>query len=228
VLAIAGAASVLLLVGVVLPRFAVILGDLGAALPPTTRFVIGAGELARRGALPIIVGVIALVLAWRSWVASAEGRERWHALLLSVPVLGAIRRKAASARMAAALSALLESGVPLASAMTHAARTSGDAALAARMLDSREAVSSGERLSRAVGRCGALTDTLVHLIRAGEETGRLAQLLGHGARIERLDAERAVRTAVQLIEPAMILTFGGLVALVAAALLQAVYSVRPV
>lgn len=228
VLAIAGAASVLLLAGVVLPRFALILSDLGATLPPTTRFVIAAGEATRRLALPGAVAIVGSILAWRSWTSTGQGREQWHRFLLALPLIGAVRRKAASARTAASLSALLESGVPLASAMTHAARSGGDAALEARFLESREAVTGGERLSRAVARFGAMTDTLAHLIRAGEETGRLAALLGHGARIERLDAERAVRMAVRLIEPVMILAFGGMVALVAAALLQAVYSVRPV
>jgi general secretion pathway protein F len=67
----------------------------------------------------------------------------------------------------------------------------------------------------------------VRLIRAGEETGRLAGMLEHAARIEGVRAEATVRSAVRVIEPAMIIGFGAVVALVAASLLQAVYSVRP-
>jgi general secretion pathway protein F len=67
----------------------------------------------------------------------------------------------------------------------------------------------------------------VRLVGAGEETGRLAELLEHAARIERERAQDITRAAVRLLEPGLILVFGALVALVAAALLQAVYSVRP-
>jgi general secretion pathway protein F len=67
----------------------------------------------------------------------------------------------------------------------------------------------------------------VRLVRAGEETGRLAELLDHAARIEAERAQEQTRAIVRLLEPGIILAFGGIVALVAAALLQAVYSVRP-
>jgi len=226
-LAVAATASVALLVGVVLPRFGAILADLGQSLPPTTRFVLNASTLIRAWApAGAIATAIALVL-WRSWISTDEGRERWHALLLELPLLGSIRRSAAAARTGAALSALLESGVPMAAAMMHAARASGDASLTKRILTAREAVVQGRRPSDALSEEAALTPTAVRLARAGEETGRLAEMLSHAAALERERAESMVRSAVRLLEPALILVFGGLVALVAAALLQAIYSVRP-
>jgi general secretion pathway protein F len=228
VLALAGIASMALLVGVVLPRFAAILGDLGQALPPTTRLVLAAATLVRAGAVP---ATLALAAAWglgRAWLARPEGRSRAHALLLRIPVLGGVRRAAATGRACAALAALLESGVPASTALRHAARASGDAALEQALLAAREAILTGERPWAALERLNALTPTAVRLVRAGEETGRLAALLGHAARLERERAERTVKTAVRLLEPALLLAFGGLVALVAAALLQAIYSVRPV
>jgi general secretion pathway protein F len=74
---------------------------------------------------------------------------------------------------------------------------------------------------------GAATATVVRLARAGEESGRLASLLTHGSRIEREQAIQRTRSMVKLLEPTLILLFGGLVALVAAAMLQAMYSIRP-
>jgi len=72
-----------------------------------------------------------------------------------------------------------------------------------------------------------MTPTAVRLVQAGEETGRLAHMLAHAATLEREQAERKLHAAVRLLEPGMILVFGGIVAVVAAALLQAIYSVRP-
>ena len=227
ILAAAGSASLALLVGVVLPRFAVILADLGQALPPSTRLVLGAADALRALALPAVIAAAALLALWRAWTASEDGRRRWHALLLALPVAGAVRRAAAVSRVAASLAGLLESGVPLGAALAHAGRSAGDAALAARLADARERVMVGARLSRALEESDAATPTAVKLVRAGEETGRLAPMLAHAARIERDRAERSVKGAVKLLEPVMILVFGAVIALVAASLLQAVYSVRP-
>jgi type II secretory pathway component PulF len=185
-------------------------------------------SVVRAGALPaLFAGSIALVLG-RAWVATDDGRARWHALLLGLPVLGAIRCAAATARVAAALASLLDSGVPVAAALLHAASASGDAAIASRLRTAREGIIAGPRPSAALAAANALTPATVRLVRAGEETGRLSAMLAHAATLERDRTTRMVASAVRLLEPAIILVFGGLVALVAAALLQAIYSVRPV
>jgi general secretion pathway protein F len=227
ILAAAGVGSVGLLVGVVLPRFALILTDLGQALPPTTRFVVDAAGVTRAGALPAFVTLAALAVVWRRWTASDTGRAQWHAYLLTLPGVGTVRRAAATSRGCSAAAALLHSGVPIAGALRHAAAATGDAAIATRLLAARERVVTGQRISRALAESDALTPTAVRLVGAGEETGRLAELLEHAARIERERAQEITRAAVRLLEPGLILVFGALVALVAAALLQAVYSVRP-
>ena len=226
VLGAAGVGSVTLLVGVVLPKFALILAELGQALPPTTRLVLGAAALARAAVLPAALVAALIGVVWMRWTATAEGRRTWHAALLRIPMVGTVRRAAAASRASAALAALLEGGVPIAAAMQHAAAASGDAALGARLLAAREMVMHGGRVSRALADTHGATPTVVRLARAGEESGRLATLLAHAAKIERERAAQAVRNAVRLVEPAMIVLFGGIVALVAASLLQAIYSVR--
>ena len=129
--------------------------------------------------------------------------------------------------MAHSLSALLESGVTIASALVLAGRATADAEIEARIAAARAGVNTGEPLSRALETNGAATPTVVRLVRAGEESGRLAAMLGHAAKIEQERADRIVRTAVRMLEPMLLLTFASIVAIIAAALLQAIYSVRP-
>ncbi|HET7188382.1 MAG TPA: type II secretion system F family protein [Gemmatimonadaceae bacterium] len=226
-LAGAGSAAVVLLVGVVIPRFATILGDLGQSLPPSTRIVLGAAGVMRAAWLPSTLAAIVTGVLWYAWVSTAEGRRQWHAVLLRVPIIGAVRLADASARICTALSALLASGVAIAPALSGAARAAGDAELHARILEARKSVEQGERTSAALARHGAATELVVRLAQAGEESGRLADMLAHAARMERDRVTRQVRGAVRLIEPLLIIVFGGIVALVASALLQALYSVRP-
>lgn len=225
-LAAAGLASVSLLVGVVLPRFAVILSDLGQSLPPLTRYVLRGAEAAQTGALPTLAVVLGGLALWSAWTSGPEGREQWHRFLLQLPWIGSLRHSLATARAVAALAALLDNGVPVARALPHAARAAGDDAVHGRLLSAREAVAEGSSLSRALEAHRAVTATAVRLARAGEETGNLAAMIAHAARLEGTSVEDRVRRAVQMLEPTLILAFGCVVALIAAALLQAVYGVR--
>jgi general secretion pathway protein F len=227
VVAAAGMLSVGVLITIVLPRFARILSDLGQSLPASTRIVMSAAAVARASLLPAAVGVGLALGAWRAWTRTGTGKRSWHRLLLSIPLLGAVRRAAAAARMAHSLSALLESGVAMPVALVHAGRATAAAERAARPAAARAAVGEGEPLSRALEMTDASTPTVVRLARAGEQSGRLATMLDHAARIEQQRADRIVRTAVRMLEPALLLTFASVVALIAAALLQAIYGVRP-
>jgi general secretion pathway protein F len=228
VLAVAGAGSVGVLLGVVLPRFAAVLADIGQGLPPSTRFVMSAAAAARAGFVPALLTAAALLAAWRAWIATGQGRAQWHACLLAVPILGAGRLAGATARVAWALAALLESGVSMPVALKLAAEAAGDAAVERRLLRARDQITAGAPLARALAESGALTTTAVRLAQAGVESGRLAAMLAHAAKLEQGRSERITRSAVRALEPALILVFATIVALVAAALLQAVYSVRPV
>lgn len=227
VLAGAGLLSVALMVTVVLPRFAAILADLGQTLPRGARMLLAASDAVRAGWLPAGVTIVLLLVAWRAWVASEAGRRAWDAFLLAMPIVGDIRRASAVSRFSAALAALLDSGVPIASAMQHASRAMGDAALAWRVLSARDAVVAGSGVARALEAADAMTPTAARLLRAGEEAGQVAAMLQHASRIEGERAEGKVRGAVRLLEPALIIGFGGMVAVVAGSLLQAVYSIRP-
>jgi general secretion pathway protein F len=224
---LAGSLSLTLLVGIVLPKFATVLSDLGQQLPRSTQLVLHSSALLRTLALPGICLLVGVTIVWRLWTNTPLGRLRWHRMLRQIPVFGSIRRSAATARTAAAMASLLDSGVPVAGALGHASRAAGDAAVERAVLDARTRITHGERPSRAMETTDALTPTAVRLLRAGEESGRLAQMFTHIATIEQERAEQRVRSAVRLLEPTLILVFGGIVAFVAAALLQAVYSVRP-
>lgn len=222
-----GAASVAVLVLMVLPRFAGMLEDMGQALPASTAAVLATSRFAQAAFGPGLFASAATVALWSLWIRTERGRQRWHSVLLTMPVLGGVRFAAATSRSCGALSSLLESGLPLGAALPLAARATGDAALQPRFAAARQLLSGGASLSRALTETSAVTTTGARLVRAGEESGRLAAMLGHASRLEGDRAARVTRTTVRLLEPLLIIVFGGVVALIAGALLQAVYSVRP-
>jgi general secretion pathway protein F len=226
-LAVAGTGAIALMVGVVIPRFAIILGDLGQTLPASTRLVMSASGVMRETFIPaaILVALVAVVI--RALTTTAEGRAGWHSALLGVPLLGSIRHATGTGRATFTLASLLDTGVSLRQAIPFAARASGDAAIEARMRQAGARIEAGHGIAASLRESEALTALAVRLTQAGEESGRLSEMLRHASRLEQSRADRAVRAFVRLLEPALILVFAGVVAIIAAALLQAVYAVRP-
>ncbi len=222
----AAAGVIGLLVAVVIPRFAEVLTSLGQELPPSTRAVLSIAALIRVGLLPAVVSLVVATAVLARWCATRAGALQWHQLLLSVPVLGELRHAFASARVADALAALLDCGLPVARAIPFAAASSGDSALQARMLDACQRIVEGESIASAFESTRALTVSATRLIGAGEAGGALSALLRHAAVLESERATVRTKSLMRVIEPALILLLGGVVSGVAVALLQAVYSVR--
>jgi type II secretory pathway component PulF len=227
VLALATTASVGLLVGVVIPRFAKVLADVGGTLPPSTTAVLAIAHLVRSAAIPGTIACLALYVAWKTWISSNAGLTRWHGWLLKLPAIGPVRQSRNTSRFCAALGALLGNGAPLSAALTHASNSSTDAALRTSADKARTAVVEGQPLSGALETHRVTTLTAIRLIRAGEESGRVTTMLEHAARFEAERADYAMKNALRFVEPALILLLGGTVATVAAALLQALYNMRP-
>lgn len=228
ILFVAGACSVGLLVGVVLPRFADILADLGQEPPALTRLVLSLAAAVQHGGLVILAVAMLAIGAWRMWVGTESGHVAWDAIMLRVPVIGAVRCAAATSRVCIAMAALLDAGVPVSPALMRATGAAGDAAIQARLTQARADIVRGEPLGLALDSAQALSTSALRLVRAGEESGHLGAMFIHAGRMEGARARDLTRGAVRLLEPALILVFGAVVALVSGALLQAVYAVRPV
>jgi general secretion pathway protein F len=224
-LAIVGSGAIGLIVLFVIPRFAALLGDLGQTLPAATRLLLTLSSAARGYGLVLAAGGVGLAIV----VARAihEHRVAWDGWLLGLPVVGALRSAMASARASRTLGALLGSGTPALAALEIAREAAGDAAVATRIAAARSRVAEGQGLTAALQATGALTSSALQLAAIGEGSGRLPALLAKAAELDDAEAERRLKTLVALLEPGMILLFAGLVAFVAAALLQAVYALRP-
>jgi type II secretory pathway component PulF len=226
-LAVAGTTSVLVIGTVIVPRFAELFGDWGGELPVATRLLLGGSQALARWWPPLVVGVAFAVTAAVTWARRPAGRRWHHEWLLGLPLIGPLRLGLATTRVARALGAMLATGMPLLVALEAAGEAAGDEAVARRLRGARERVASGATLTDSLGRERAVTPLALQLVAVGESSGRLAEMTRRAGDLAAQEAERGLRTLVTLLEPALIVAFGGLVAFVAAALLQAVYSVRP-
>jgi type II secretory pathway component PulF len=227
VVALAGGAALVVLVGVVLPRFASVLSDLGQTMPPLMRGVLLVADAIRSWWLVGLVVVTAALISTQRQLRSSNGRRAIDRMLLRMPGVGTVRAAAATARVSGALSTLLESGLPLRTSLRFAIPAAGDTEIEWRLHEARVRLDAGETFARALGTVDATTVLATRLVAAGEESGQLPRMLAFVARVEQERADRLLRDGIKMLEPALILGLAGLVGVVAAALLQAVYAVRP-
>lgn len=227
VLAVVGIASVLVLLLFVLPRFAEMLEGSGSSLPRSTAIVMGIAEGAR-AVWPVFVVLPFALMGILGWMRSSPaGRRVGSGLLLSLPVVGGWRRQALAARFARMAGELVGGGVPLLNALRDTAECMGDPTAQEGIEKVRHRVREGSPLHKAVAEIRIFPPELWQLIALGEESGRLADFLLKGADFLERRTERALERMVSLVGPVMIVTFGGIVALVALSLLQAIYGINP-
>jgi type II secretory pathway component PulF len=138
-----------------------------------------------------------------------------------------VRHGFATARVARALGALLATGVPILTALDAAREGAGDAEVRERLLRAGQRVREGEGLSASLAAETALTPSALQVLAIGDSSGRLGNMALRAGDLAAAEAEVGLRMAVSFLEPALVVLFGGLVAFTAAALLQAVYSLRP-
>ena len=226
-LAVVGVASVLVIGTVIVPRFVDLLGDLGQELPPATRILLVGSSLLSHYWFLLIPAVAGLVALGVEVTRRPVSRRRIEEALLAAPLIGPVRLALATSRIARALGGMLAAGMPLLAALDAAGEAAGDVAAAARLGRARERVAAGAPLTASLEREAALAPGALQLVQVGESSGRLADMARRAGDLAAQEAERGLKALVTLVEPALIVAFGGLVAFVAAALLQAVYSIRP-
>lgn len=226
ILAVVGGVAVVLLTLFVLPRFAELLEDAGAALPASTAALLAVS----RGAVAVwpalVVGPPLLVLLAAGWLATEPGRRAASRFMLWLPGLRRLRRETLGARFARLVAVLVGGGAPLLDALEDAGESMGDPVARDEAVRVRFRVREGAPLHRALAEGDVFPPLLPKLVAVGEESGRLEEFLGKAAELFETRVAHTAERLASLAEPVMILVFGALVGLVALSLLQAIYGVN--
>jgi general secretion pathway protein F len=224
IMAGASATGITVLLAFVVPRFTAMLQETGGTLPLSTRVLVGMSRVVTQWWWLWLLLALGTIVAARAWLGDGANRRRFHAARLRWPVVGAIETSFATARFTRALGMLLGSGMPVLGALRIARGTVSNLALGAALDRAAEDVSHGVRIASALA--PVLPPLGAQLLAVGEETGRVPDLARQVADTYDREVKRALRSAVALIEPALIVFFAVLVGFVALAMLQAIYSVN--
>ena len=220
-----GAAAVVFLMAFVIPRFAVIFRDLGATIPlPTLILLEASGAIQRHWWLLALLAGRG-VLASRMVLATPRGRLGADRLLLRLPVAGEVIVKTEVARFTRILGTLLRSGVAMIPALAVVKDMLGNQVLARAVEGLGEGARRGAGLAQPMAEAGAFPPLAVHMVRAGEETGRLEETLLQVAASLEANTRKLVKRLIALAEPCIILVMGLVVGFIVVAMLLAILSV---
>ena len=219
VLAVVASFVVMSLMIWVVPKVVEQFDTVGQQLPLLTRIVMGlSGFLAGYWwALLIGVAVIGL-MSWRALQDDAI-RLRFDSMWLRLPLIGRLTRDLHAARMARTLSTMVASRLPLLEGLTLTGNTIHNRRLKAASDDIVEAVRGGGSLSAALRRAAIFPPLLVYLTASGESSGQLDAMLERAADYLEREFDQFTATALSLLEPAIIVIMGGVVATIVLSIL---------
>ncbi len=195
----------------IIPMFKGLYTELGGELPLPTKILIDISSVARKFWYLVLVLQIGAVVGFRRWISSEEGRKRWDAIKLRVPVFGQLVRKTALARFSRTLSALVRSGVPILESLDIVAETAGNHVVATAVRDAQAAVKQGEGLATRLEHHEVFPPMVVQMMAVGEETGAVDEMLDKIADFYDQEVEATVNALTSLIEPLLIVVMGGAV-----------------
>jgi general secretion pathway protein F len=203
------------MVTVVIPNFQQIFADAGFELPLATRIVLAMGTAAQSFwwlPVTILVGVAVAVSARRR---TLEGRIALDRRLLRLPLLGDLLTKAEVARFGFTLGMLISNGVPLVAALSVAREALDHPAIAAAVGDVEKQVKEGKSFAAPLSETGMFPTLATHLVRIGEESGKLEEMLFRVADIYDNEVQRATQRLLTLLVPVltfvMALLIGGII-----------------
>jgi type IV pilus assembly protein PilC len=195
---------VVVLLTYVLPNFQDFFSDFGADLPLITRGVLGASNLLRSWWyvwLGVIVGGVALISVWRR---TPSGQRSLEAIIYRLPVVGSIARKFVVTRFARTLGTLVSGGIPMVTGLEIVSRAIGTPIYGQAIARVAGKIREGAALWSSLEETGLFPDMLIEMVKVGESSGTVAEMLDHVGNFTDEEIEHELQTLVSLVEPALL------------------------
>lgn len=209
----------------VVPTLAATFQELKVELPTATKVMIAASDFMSHHVLIVFAILGAAILALLAFLRSKIGGTLVLMLSLRIPVIGTLVRETFSARAARSLASLLTSGVQMLNAIEITEEVVGDNMFGKVVREAGVRVKKGESLSAAFAEHAKLYPVFMgDMIAVGEETGKVADMLGQVAEYYETDVEDGTKDLSTIIEPMLMLVIGAAVGVFAVSMISPIYS----
>ena len=208
------------------PTFAEIYNSLGGELPLPTQMLIAASNALRSSLLPILAFLIGFSFLFRFLMKkSYQFRRAVHSFMLRAPKMGDLVVKSTMARFARTMATLFSSGVVLERAFEIAGQVAGNVRIREALEAAKKDVIEGAPMHKALEKTGMFPKLIIAMVRVGEDTGKLDEMLDTIARFYEDEFDKAVEGMIKLIEPMLIVFIGGVVGLILIALYLPIFKI---
>lgn len=206
--------TVVVMFTLVLPKFSSLLYNANAPMPWLTQTLLNISYLFNQYLWAVLGLPLALGILLSRAVKTPRGRELLDLLIIRAPVMGKLMLRIVLSRFCYTLSALVKSGVPLLQALEVVKRVAGNKVVEEAVTKAQASVVGGSRLSEPLAASKTFPPMLVHMVKVGEETGSLDELLEQVAVYYEREVDNSVARLGGMLEPVLILFTGGMVGLI--------------
>jgi len=226
ILGLTAFASILIMLTVVVPRFAEIFSDMGVEMPMATRTMLACGNFLQSNwwFLALLAG--GSILFFRYVVSTPWGRDWWDRFKLGLPMIGPILLKVEIARFSKTLGTLLGSGVSILSAMNIVRGVVSNTALRLSLGRVYEDLKQGSMLSSSLEKHRVFPSLAVNMLGVGEESGNMPEMLEKVGDMYDKDLKGAIKSFTSLLEPLVILIMGLVIGAMVVSMLLAVFTLN--
>ncbi|MCC8985036.1 MAG: type II secretion system F family protein [Nitrospira sp.] len=227
--AIVGVAVVIISVLMVwvIPVFAQMFTEMSGGkvgLPGPTQIVINVSNFFQSYWYAMFGALAGTIFAIKRYYATVNGRVVIDRLLLKMPIVGDLIRKASVAKFTRTLGTLITSGVPLLEGLSICAKTSGNKVIEEALMNARVSISGGKTISEPLAKCNVFPKMVTHMISVGESTGALDAMLGKIADFYEDEVDQAVETLTSLLEPIMMVVLGTIIGFIVVAMYLPIFT----
>ena len=214
ILAVVMVLSIVVMLGFVVPQFETLFEDMGDALPMITQIVISSADFIKSYGLIVLVLFAAGAAYWRKWSSTEAGKISLHRRILKLPLAGGIIFEFEVSKFARTVGTLIGNGVSLLKAISIAIGTVDNKVIKEALEVLPPAVKAGKRMSVALEETRMFTPMVIQMIRVGEESGSLDEMMLELATVFDSHVQSGVKRGLALLEPVLILGMGFTIAII--------------
>jgi len=210
----------------ILPKFSAIFAGTGGKLPAFTQALIDVSNFLRSPYV-ILLGVV-VWFSYRSlktWYETESGRYTLDSFILGVPIFGDIIKKVAVARFTRTFGTLIQSGVPIITALEVVKESANNSVLERVIEDVQKETQEGGQISTQLGKSEIFPPMVTQMVSIGEESGELETMLSKVADFYDTEVDNAVESLTALMEPIFIVVLGGIVGSIVVAMYLPIFDV---
>jgi type IV pilus assembly protein PilC len=228
ILVLVTVAVVTLLMVKVIPVFEDVYGEANVDLPSLTMLVMNTSRFMRANLMTIFGGLIAIFVACVWIYRTPPGRKMFHKLFLKFPILGELLRKNLLARIGRTLSVLVSAGLPMLSSLQLVKQATGNVLLEEALDRAAKEIERGESLSHGLRGSGQFSAMFVQMVSAGEETGKLPEMLANLADFYENEVNVMADMLASMLEPIFIVGVGGTIGVIVVAMYLPIFQLGKV